>query len=107
MPTFQVTVDVKETIWHRCSAEIHADTLEDAQAEMIRRRENDEYENITADYILETGCVLSKQELFVLNNMDMCLPDCNECADEIANMGVYDFPESENYLIDDDDENDD
>lgn len=99
MPKFFVTLDVKETIWHRCTAEIDADSLEEAQEEIIRRRNADEYENMTSDYLLETGTPMTKTELFLLQNQDMCLPDANEYADEVDAIDIYEFPENESYEI--------
>ena len=105
MPKFFVTLDVKETIWHRCTADIEADTLEDAQQEIIRRRETDEYEDMESNYILETGKPLTQIENFLLDNQDLCLPDSPEFVDEVDTYDIYDFPEDENYKIDDDDHN--
>jgi hypothetical protein len=104
MPLFNITLDVKETIWHRSTAEIEANSLEEAQQEIIRMRKADEYEVMTSDYMIETGCPLTPSELFLLDNVDMCLPDADEFANAINSTSAYDFPGEENYRISDDED---
>lgn len=104
MPLFNVTLDVKETIWHRCSAQINAYTLEEAQYEITQRRENDDYENMDSNYMLETGQPLTEIEIFLLNNQDLCLPNSPEFVDEIDAIKIYDFVREENYEMEGDEE---
>jgi DNA-directed RNA polymerase subunit F len=98
---FKVTLDQKHTIWHRTVAEIEANSLEEAQKELIKAIEGDESTvkavDINTEYIYDTAEMLSPKENLAISEADRLMPDDNEIDLEGAN--TTEFPEELNYKL--------
>ena len=97
---YQVTLDYKITVWERASAIIEAESLEEAQEELLSFHRGNALEpgsGVEYESIEETSMALTDEENWILNNKNLFITKEDEF--DYSTDPATEFLEEHNYII--------
>ena len=104
MKKYNVVLDTKLTIWHRTTATVEANSLEEAQKKLAEYHDGSsdlDPNEVETEYLYGTVEPLSVVENYAAANIDILMPDYENVltSEDKETNKVQDFPEELNYEI--------
>jgi hypothetical protein len=106
MPKFNVTYDRKHTVWHRSTAVIDAETMEEAQKLLVEETEGENHGiDISGHWLVDSCEAMSERENYAMSILDSLVVGTHSELPYISDMEipsgneVGDFIKEDNWLI--------